>query len=202
MIVGGRVDYTATVSGTVLKFVTCEQCQAEYLYRLERTGQFTSRCDEHSLERAKEELNKALEEGIDPVPCPVCGWYQDDMVIEARRLHHAWMRTTGACLLLGPVVGFPILLLINIFAKLSLPEFCGGLAAALLLGSILLFGRMLLALWYYPNSEQVDIRKQKGRGRAMLRVEFEELDETEFESLLERGSILPTKTPSPTPQKT
>ena len=86
LYVGRR--YTSRVSGSVLKGAFCENCDCEYLYKMERTaeGQGSSPyyLDNAGAQRRAQEgairaLTTALK-GIDAVPCPSCGWYQKNML--------------------------------------------------------------------------------------------------------------------------
>jgi hypothetical protein len=56
--------------------------------------------DEHSNRK----LRRVLERAVDPVPCPQCGWYQPDMVSEARSRSFNWTRWLQlAVLILAPM---------------------------------------------------------------------------------------------------
>jgi hypothetical protein len=80
--------YITAVRGAVWKFVWCARCQERYAYllELEATG------EDHDLlfldgkgsaERARTQAEQNLLQKsrncVLPVPCPSCGWYQDDM---------------------------------------------------------------------------------------------------------------------------
>ena len=65
-----------------------------------------------AAERAQKKLQMALEKGIDPVPCHRCGWFQRDMVFQARKLHHRWMKIAG-------VVCFFVAILMYVLAGIS-----------------------------------------------------------------------------------
>ena len=80
--------YTSRVSGSVLKGAYCENCECEYLYKMVRTaeGQGSSPyyLDNAGAERRAQQaainsLTASLK-GVDPVPCPDCGWYQKNML--------------------------------------------------------------------------------------------------------------------------
>src|ERR1051326_5823491 len=107
--------HSATASGSALKLVACERCQSECVYRLGRTsfarvqGEVFVDSEEDAelaASHAEELLEETLEGAIDPVPCPVCGWYQEDMVVEARKRHRYWMAFMGGCLLFGIIPFF------------------------------------------------------------------------------------------------
>jgi hypothetical protein len=185
------MDYTTTTRGSMLKLAACEQCQAEYVYRLERmatgTGSSLLFVDNEgarnrSASRAERRLNQILDRAVDPVPCPACGWYQKAMVAKARRLHRRWMLQLGGGLLVGLIPigliavainsgtehrnGVPLItwtLLVGIFATLAL--MCLGL----------MIGKVVLARGYDPNNQDVEARKQLGKARATLRADLERL---------------------------
>lgn len=87
-------EYKTTVSGTVVRRVRCEKCACAYAYELVRaaSGAATSLyllnnegADYRARTRAHKKLRRALERGVEPVQCPDCGWFQAEMVQEARR---------------------------------------------------------------------------------------------------------------------
>jgi hypothetical protein len=93
MIYFGR-RYSAAMTGSVVRRVKCEKCPCEYAYELVRrgTGSGTSPyllnnagAQDLAQKQASRRLRKQLENGMDPVPCPDCGWYQVEMVAEIRR---------------------------------------------------------------------------------------------------------------------
>lgn len=54
---------------------------------------------------AGKRLRRALEKGVDPVGCPECGWYQADMVAEARRRTlHTLIPISIVCLALAAAI--------------------------------------------------------------------------------------------------
>ncbi len=109
----------ATKSGSVIKTAKCELCGNEYNYRLTRTAHArainwfgSTDGDILAAERAQKKLQMALEKGIDPVPCHRCGWFQRDMVFQARKLRHRWMKIAG-------VVCFFVAILMYVLAGIS-----------------------------------------------------------------------------------
>src|SRR6516165_9315574 len=64
---------TASVQGSVWKFVSCERCKEPYAYllELEATGE--------NLGKAQENLSHKKQRCVVPVPCPRCGCYQEEM---------------------------------------------------------------------------------------------------------------------------
>jgi len=87
-------DYKATLSGSTAKRVRCVGCSHVFEYVLQRTAAGgghspfhlnNAGAAERARKRARANLDRALGEGIDPVPCPACGIYQPDMVPILRR---------------------------------------------------------------------------------------------------------------------
>ena len=73
-------------SGAVCKTVVCESCQWRYDYEMHRTEKLAKLSSAKSLEQAAEaKLQAMLEEECDAVPCPSCGWYQQNMVLRMRQ---------------------------------------------------------------------------------------------------------------------
>jgi hypothetical protein len=183
------MGYTSTMSGSVFKLVACEQCGVEYVYELKRTaigeGKSLLFLDNQGAEdraafRAEESLRRKLERGIDLVPCPACGWYQQHMIPKARREHYRWMLITGFCLAIGliPIAVFGGVL--NSAPRQGTTEplipwslFLAGLGTLAVVSIGSMVGKFLLTLGYDPNAQDVESRKQLGRAQGMLREEFE-----------------------------
>jgi hypothetical protein len=73
-------------TGTVWKYVECENCHREYVYQLRRSAGAKGFPSRQELPRlASLALERRLERDCDLVPCPVCGWYQQAMIRKARR---------------------------------------------------------------------------------------------------------------------
>jgi hypothetical protein len=181
-------DYTSTLSGSVLKFVPCEQCGTEYVYQMERTatGSGTSLlfldnegASERASSQAEAQLRRKLERGVDLVPCPRCGWYQQNMIPKARKQYRRWMLNTGAVLAVS-------LLPVGLFGAMAnagkhgpptipWPLFLAGLIAFALVGIGLMVAKSVLASRHDPNGQDVETRKQLGQSRAILREELEKM---------------------------
>jgi hypothetical protein len=107
-------DYKTTISGTVVRRVTCEKCACAYAYELVRaaSGAGTSMylldnsgAEYRARTRANKKLRRALERGVEPVQCPDCGWFQADMVREAqRRKARGLMPAAAICLTLAGAI--------------------------------------------------------------------------------------------------
>jgi len=197
------MDYTSTMAGLVVKLVHCESCQAEYVYQLERTarGSGTSflfldneGASARASAQAEQELRQKLEQGVDLVPCPVCGWYQRHMIPKAKRQYRRWMLNVGACLTLGLIP----LAFIGAFVNASSgngdgpaipwPAFGAGLLILFLLGAGLMIAKAILASRYDPNSVDVETRKKRGQWCAMLRSDFERMLKAESERKASPGN--------------
>lgn len=93
-------EVEATVSGSAVRSVCCEQCMHHYAYKLEREGTGTEfawfylggkQAQRGAESRAARSLRKQLQAAHDVVPCPQCGFVQAGMVEEARANSHQWM---------------------------------------------------------------------------------------------------------------
>src|SRR3954470_17482742 len=94
------LTYYVRETGRLPRVVRCEQCDREYVYFLKRAGEGegtsllfleNAEAKERAARKARAELEAALAVGVDPVPCPRCGWYQAHMVPEARSRRHPWL---------------------------------------------------------------------------------------------------------------
>jgi len=92
--------YTASATGAATKLVTCEKCQCVYQYQLIRRGSGTGSAPyglgkgaaQRAAQRgAQKQLAKLLAKGVDPSPCPDCGWLQADMVRDILRRQARWL---------------------------------------------------------------------------------------------------------------
>jgi len=178
------IDYTATASGAVIKFVKCEECGGGYAYHMARrikASQFSPialdnrGAAEGSRRAATQRLRAALANSCDPVPCPHCGWYQAAMVLRLRRIRFKWVTQLSILLFLAPL--FLVLGLALIFVEHHLvPEEDFGPLAAAIAGTcwglipLLLGGRYLLNRRYDPNLKPADDRIALG-GRLALSEE-------------------------------
>ena len=88
--------YTSTVAGSRRKRKTCVGCSCSFEYTITRVAQGGGHSGfylnnrgaaESAKKRAQANLVRALDEAIEPVPCPTCGIYQPDMVQALRERH-------------------------------------------------------------------------------------------------------------------
>jgi hypothetical protein len=183
-------EYSCIMTGAVLKVVHCACCGVVYIYQLKRLVRgegysFLSLDNEGATARAaskaEAELHDTLERSVDPVPCPACGWYQQNMLLKARKEHRSGMLYTGLYVTIGLIPVAIIGAMINGGierngdAVIPWPVFLGGLSFWLMLGVGLMVTKFILAATYDPNRQDVETRKQIGRARAMLREELEKM---------------------------
>lgn len=111
MIVYYSKTYRHAMSRAVLKDVSCERCKCAYRYelirRVERTSSGLFSSASSAEKNASKALEKALRKGVDPVPCPDCGWFQQPMVHEYRRRRLKWLKVIGW---IGTGIGLVMLL--------------------------------------------------------------------------------------------
>ena len=179
-----------TLQGQTLKSVTCEQCQAEYVYSLQReaSGEGTSwlflddeGASERAERRARAAMDKALREECDAVPCPACGWYQAPMQTMLRAQYRSWMLWLGGTLLV--VTFFAGLVLYVNYVSIHGPNPRATFIAWMIVGLGVPGGiglialRKILSAGFDPNLQDLESRKRLGAERALLRPEFERLVE-------------------------
>lgn len=89
--------YTSFVVGRQIEQVTCEKCQTQFCYELTRIGTGVSHSpyflDEASAPnraqgRAQGDMGKRLQREAEMVPCPKCGWVNEDLIKVYRKLKY------------------------------------------------------------------------------------------------------------------
>ena len=94
-------EVSVTVSGCVVRHVTCEHCGEKYIYQLRETAKGTATAFRFASKAkvkmkaeaaAKAKLGKKLAVGSAPPACPACGHYQHDMIALFR---NRWWRVLG-----------------------------------------------------------------------------------------------------------
>ncbi|HET6251379.1 MAG TPA: DUF4339 domain-containing protein [Tepidisphaeraceae bacterium] len=92
--------YTVTVQGSTTKQVACEKCHTLYGYSLAATTTGIGRspyyadnsgAKRRAHERAHQNLHYALNNRVEAVPCPTCGWLQGPMADVIRSRQFGWM---------------------------------------------------------------------------------------------------------------
>jgi hypothetical protein len=100
--------------GEVVRRVECERCHGPFEYVLQREAALDTLPLPplvRSAERiVRERVARKLSDGVDPHPCPACGWVQSAMVPELRRRFASSLRALGlafalASAFLGVVCG-------------------------------------------------------------------------------------------------
>lgn len=89
-------SYTATVSGSTTRHERCVGCSCLFEYEITREAVGgghsafllnNAGAAASAKMRARENLNRALREAIEPVHCPACGIFQPDMARVLREQH-------------------------------------------------------------------------------------------------------------------
>lgn len=152
--------------GQAEKTVSCERCQCNYGYTVYRRavgeanysiGRSLARAKELATGKAVARLNMLLENAIEPVPCPACGWVQNAMTLEMRRQFARWMIWAGWISLALLLCAAVIILTVTTtdahpitFQSQRLTLDAVALAISLFVG--LIGGRYALALLIDPNA--------------------------------------------------
>lgn len=179
--------YEAKTAGSAVKRVQCENCSTTFVYSVKRmcTGGGMGIAfldDEGAQQRAQQEaaraLKKALDAAIEVVPCPRCGWIQADMKALARRQHLPRLKIAGLALLVLSFIYLILIAIIGIGVQLPVDRPAADLQGDLVFliavaGVTLLLGRIMACQQFDPNDEDVELRLQKGRDRAMLLSDLE-----------------------------
>jgi hypothetical protein len=186
-------SYNVSATGSVVKLVECESCKGEYVYKLTRQGEGSGTSmlfldNEGAQGRAEQEARQLLLERLltscDPVPCPFCGWYQQNMVDRMRRHHQGWMITVG---FLAGFAAFVCCLVAAFFTtRNDAANYVAQSVVFWLLTAVLgiaapalIWGKHYLARIYDPNQQDVEKRKELGRYRAMSKADFMKMEQSE-----------------------
>jgi len=216
------LTYYVRETGRLPRVVRCEQCDREYVYFLKRAGEGegtsllfleNAEAKERAARRARAELEAALAVGVDPVPCPRCGWYQAHMLPEARSRRHRWlMYVAGLGLAIAVIFGGMAVIVPN--TRRPDPDFveatrAGGWVA--IAGAVVAVGawalRWRLAALHDPNDAPAADRVAVGQAKAMTIERFTELLAAYEESRsrpppddADPAEPLSPPTPDPTPR--
>jgi ssDNA-binding Zn-finger/Zn-ribbon topoisomerase 1 len=101
-------NFTATATRKRVKNVQCEKCGGTYAYECVRAAKGASSAlygigaqgaADRAEDRAATRLLRALNDAVDPVPCPDCGLLQGAMVAEMHRRRFRGLKKVGrSCL--------------------------------------------------------------------------------------------------------
>jgi hypothetical protein len=103
-----RRYWVANVDGKAVKPVLCLNCRCAFVYEIHRRGSgqaevgiLTNDAEAKGAARefAAQNLEEQLKTEVEPVPCPRCGFYQDDMVRLMAQRRFGWMTWVGGFLL-------------------------------------------------------------------------------------------------------
>ncbi|MFO0969484.1 MAG: hypothetical protein U0793_28330 [Gemmataceae bacterium] len=133
--------------------------------------------EERARNKAKRDVQDALEFGVDAVPCPSCGWYQADMVPKVRWRHGKRWAYAGAILMLLSVICVTILSVITWNPHLrQRPPWLDTLIWSVLLslggaGLALVVIYVVRCFRFDPNAGDQEQRMRIGRQRAFTKDE-------------------------------
>ena len=137
---------TCNVEGCVFRLVRCENCDGEFVYLMERSGQ-ASGVGGASERAAAEDLDRRLQSDCDSVPCVHCGWLQSEMIPKARSYYRPGMRSAGMWLIGVSATIFVGLFVLFVGLGTGHTRFTKWLVLPAIAAFIsLLIGTMLLAL--------------------------------------------------------
>jgi len=162
-----HVDFSAITAGATWQNVQCEKCKKHYHYPLVREAKASVRAaygirqgaaEERAAKTAQYKLMKLLEQGVEIVPCPSCGWVQQDMIREARRRTARWLIYLAAlCFIAGLALAmYPLGELLSVTDPEVTPAEKTRAIVGLLIGTgaavALLIVRRMLQSTVNPNS--------------------------------------------------
>jgi hypothetical protein len=180
LLTAQRARYTGWTSVAV----RCEGCERKYYYELKRTARAESSSQDTARRLAKQRLLKKLDNDIDPVPCPHCGSYQEEMWPLLRKMRLRWMIYVGlAGVLLSAGFVLPLFIYLDENtppADKPSPTIAIVCALSLFVGMIgslsLFFLRGYMNKHYDPNEpETLEERLKLGGKRSITRAEAEDL---------------------------
>jgi hypothetical protein len=178
-------EYSANLSGATYKMVECEECNQKYVYQMVRTGEGRGNSlyflDNAGARRraqgqAKAVLEHKLKKECDAVPCPKCGWYQEQMVVKMRNEYRLWLWYTGLVVAFAGAVCGTLGLAYAAFDVTMRPLGVGFLALGLTAfasGIGCIVWRMRLAAQFDPNDSTAKERLEIAAARAQKVKNFE-----------------------------
>lgn len=101
------------VTGDCQKSLTCEMCEQEFSYVLQRTvvirqGFFSLNYSDRAVfaelqAKGEKKLASILEKTLDVSPCEYCGWVQQSMIDYRKKHEFRWMKTFALISLLSGI---------------------------------------------------------------------------------------------------
>jgi len=159
--------YTATMTGSAWKPVTCSYCGCQYVYQIKRqaTGKATSWLwlnNNGATNKARESatgiLNDKLRNEIDAISCPDCGMYQENMVNKFK--NDAWSDVVRVAISFG-VIGV-VLVIIGSCLFTTLPSWLQSTLLVALVG-FWVWAVLRMAIRAYNLKPNANAHKRKGR---------------------------------------
>ena len=159
-------DVEATLFGAQYRLVHCESCNEEFVTLVERRAigrhsqlyslTASTYARETAMARAVAKLEKLLENDVEPVPCPNCGWYQPNMVKVLSKPKGALLRIFGG---IGCVVA-ALFCFANFVSQNNLGVIApwSTVIPIAMIGPALLVGGFLRRAFYSPNNTSVKKR--------------------------------------------
>ncbi|HEX3150407.1 MAG TPA: hypothetical protein VHR66_20180 [Gemmataceae bacterium] len=175
MIVSNQ--HTVTLSQTAVRLVSCEGCDADYVYQLSREGEGMSNSfyflDESGAakraeRKARKQLSRKMETARNGIPCPRCGHYQDHMIGKAR---YDKATPIAAIAVLAFVVAI-VFFLLGSNTRMGLFGNFLGVVFLLVFAAGCAYGLYLIN-FYNPNKKPEEERLQYAEENAVLRKKFE-----------------------------
>jgi hypothetical protein len=171
------------VRGSTVVGTRCQQCGEKYHYQLKRAAWGQNPSKTMAREMAQKQLRGKLRNDIDPVPCPDCGWFQEEMVLLLRERRLRWLRALGiACVALGMALGLGVAIWAQ--EQLVSPTVATLLAALAIAVVPLLGGAAFLLLRHFDNArydpndpETEQERIELGRCRTVTKEKAAEMIE-------------------------
>jgi len=166
---------TVVVEGSVWKFVCCANCREKYAYlvKLKAVGSDdnllfldSKGCTNRAHSQAEENLASIRRNIVLPVPCPRCGFYQDDMV---QRVKDEGMGNRIA------ISGLAIAVLSFIPLAFRIPYLWVMTVIGVSIGLSMIAYADVSAARFNPNDGDPETRKAEGQKQAVWGPQLTEL---------------------------
>jgi Flp pilus assembly protein TadB len=154
---------TVSVSASALRGIRCENCNAEYLYKMTRRATETHTAPPNARAHVEKSVakraKKSLKKGIDPVPCPACGYLQRNMVRTVKSEQIAMLM----------LIAMPVMFVIAIVAFLSFFWMYAVIFTSLI---VLVVAAVLIVLRDHNTRQRMEQRLMNPSPTAILRKDF------------------------------